>query len=474
MSVGLTQPICMEMALSLLILPGVLCTNWLVVYQDVCAVRGSSVVIFCTYHYPEMVVNKNLTVEKVMWSQGRKQFFDGPFIIDSNNRTHTGTKFEYVGNKVHNCSLQIHQVEQRDSGEYAFRFETNNGGKWTGSNGAKVNISELIISMTTPKVHEPIKEGDCVNLTCMNNCSSAVMWFRNGKPLQEESSTLYLCDISFQDSGNYSCSPKHYNRPLSEVIRVNVEYGPRNPSVSVWPSSEVLEGSDVTLTCSSNANPTLNYTWFKIDGESCLEMVSQAELQLNVTHTGNSGKYFCVVSNKHGRQNSTILSLKVKDHAKGMAAVTLTILIAVLAVVPMIVILPMVAWHLVAHRKKTTAPKSDTEENTQTTEAHVTSHTSDCSLTEERREEEPSQQDEVIYTTVHTNTKQRANIQQQNEEATPIYSSIWEQQAKEDLYSVVSRPTPRGKQAQDDPVIYSAAIRTTPFSELKHHHGIAP
>ncbi|XP_071250607.1 B-cell receptor CD22-like [Salvelinus alpinus] len=321
----------------------------------------------------------------------------------------------------------------------------------------KVNISELIISMATPKEHEPIKEGDCVNLTCMNNCSSAVMWFRNGKPLQEESSTLYLCDISFQDSGNYSCSPKHHNRPLSEVIKVNVEYGPRNTSVSVWPSSEVLEGSDVTLTCSSNANPTLNYTWFKIDGDSCLEMVSQAELQFNVTHTGNSGKYFCVVSNKHGRQNSTILSLKVKEHAKGMKVVTLKILIAVLAVVPMIVIVPMVAWHLVAHRKKTTAPKSDTEENTRTT-VHVTSPMSDCSLTEERREE-PSQQDEVTYTTVHTNTKQRANIQQQNEEATAIYSCIREQQAKEDLYSVVSRPTPRGKQAQDDPVIYSAAFR---------------
>lgn len=81
---------------------------------------------------------------------------------------------------------------------------------------------------------------------------------------------------------------------------------------SVWPSSEVSEGSDVTLTCSSNANPTLNYTWFKMDGDSCLEMVTQAELQFNVSHTGNSGKYFCVVSNKHGRQNSTILSLKVK------------------------------------------------------------------------------------------------------------------------------------------------------------------
>ncbi|XP_042171360.1 sialoadhesin isoform X2 [Oncorhynchus tshawytscha] len=417
MSVGLTQPICMEIALALLILPGVLCTDWLVTYQpkEICAVRGSSVVISCTFHYPDKLDNKNLTVEKVMWSQGRKQFFDGPFITESNNRTHTGTKFEYVGNKVHNCSLQIHQVEQRDSGEYAFRFETNNG-NWTGKNATNVNVS-------------------------------TVMWFKNRTPLQEESSTLYLRDISFQDSGNYSCSPKHYNRPLSEVIRVNVEYGPRNTSISVWPSSEVLEGSDVTLTCSSNANPTLNYTWFKIDGDSCLEMVYQAELQFNVILTGNSGKYFCVVSNKHGRQNSTILSLKVKDHAKGVVAVTLTILIAVLAVVPMIVIVPMVAWHLVAHRKKTTAPKPHTEENTQTTEAHVTSLTSDCSLTEEWREEEPSQQEDVSYTTVHINTKQRANIEQQNEETTAIYSSIWEQQAKEDLYSVVSRPTPRGKQA---------------------------
>ncbi|XP_064866715.1 sialoadhesin-like isoform X4 [Oncorhynchus nerka] len=371
MSVGLTQPICMEIALALLILPGVLCTDWLVAYQpkEICAVRGSSVVISCTFHYPEKLDNKNLTVEKVMWSQGRKQFFDGPFITESNNRTHTSTKFEYVGNKVHNCSLQIHQVEQRDSGEYAFRFETNNG-NWTGKNATNVNVSELFISMTTPKVHEPIKEGDCVNLTCMYNCSSAVMWFKNRKPLQEESSTLYLRDISFQDSGNYSCSPKHYNRPLSEVIRVNVEY-----------------------------------------------------------------------------------------HAKGMVAVTLTILIAVLAVVPMIVIVPMVAWHLVAHRKKTTAPKPHTEENRQTTEVHVTSLTSDCSLTEEWREEEPSQQEDVSYTTVHINTKQRANIEQQNEETTAIYSSIWEQQAKEDLYSVVSRPTPRGKQAQDDPVIYSTVFR---------------
>nr|XP_046190230.1 myeloid cell surface antigen CD33-like isoform X3 [Oncorhynchus gorbuscha] len=387
MSVGLTQPICMEIALALLILPGVLCTDWLVAYQpkEICAVRGSSVVISCTFHYPEKLDNKNLTVEKVMWSQGRKQFFDGPFITESNNRTHTGTKFEYVGNTVHNCSLQIHQVEQRDSGEYAFRFETNNG-NWTGKNATNVNVSELFISMTTPKVHEPIKEGDCVNLTCMYNCSSAVMWFKNRKPLQEESSTLYLRDISFQDSGNYSCSPKHYNRPLSDVIRVNVEYGPRNTSVSVWPSSEVLE-----------------------------------------------------------------------DHAKGMVAVTLTILIAVLAVVPMIVIVPMVAWHLVAHRKKTTAPKPHTEENRQTTEVHVTSLTSDCSLTEEWREEEPSQQEDVSYTTVHINTKQRANIEQQKEETTAI--SIWDQQAKEDLYSVVSRPTPRGKQAQDDPVIYSTVFR---------------
>ncbi|XP_041081612.1 B-cell receptor CD22-like [Polyodon spathula] len=39
---------------------------------------------------------------------------------------------------------------------------------------------------------------------------------------------------------------------------------PRNISVSVSPPGEIVPGSPVTLTCSSNANPPVSsYSWFK-------------------------------------------------------------------------------------------------------------------------------------------------------------------------------------------------------------------
>ena len=45
---------------------------------------------------------------------------------------------------------------------------------------------------------------------------------------------------------------------------------PKLPSVSVSLSGEIVEGSSVTLTCSSDANPAAKYTWYK-DGRQYLQ-----------------------------------------------------------------------------------------------------------------------------------------------------------------------------------------------------------
>lgn len=67
-----------------------------------------------------------------MWGHGRSNIFDGPFIYDSTSATaYSSTKFVFLGDKDHNCSFKISQVEQNDSGEYAFRFETYLD-QWTG------------------------------------------------------------------------------------------------------------------------------------------------------------------------------------------------------------------------------------------------------------------------------------------------------------------------------------------------------
>ncbi len=83
---------------------------------------------------------------------------------------------------------------------------------------------------------------------------------------------------------------------------------PKLPSVSVSPSGEIVEGSSVNLTCSSDANPAANYTWYKDDEDS--PEASGPIVIISDARSKHSGNYYCEVQNKRGRHNST-LSLTV-------------------------------------------------------------------------------------------------------------------------------------------------------------------
>ncbi|XP_070779021.1 basigin-like [Enoplosus armatus] len=141
-----------------------------------------------------------------------------PDVSGCNSRK-VAARFQYIANKHHNCSLKIHQVEHNDAGIYTVRF------------------------------NKQMAEG------------------LNGE-LIAEGPVLYLSNMSSTNSGNYSCSLKTHSGTTSAVIHIDVEYGPTNTSVSVRPSMEVDAGSNITLICSSHANPPVeNYTWFKIDDD---------------------------------------------------------------------------------------------------------------------------------------------------------------------------------------------------------------
>ncbi|KAF5898370.1 B-cell receptor CD22-like, partial [Clarias magur] len=73
---------------------------------------------------------------------------------------------------------------------------------------------------------------------------------------------------------------------------------PKNVSVSVGIYFNILEGSSVTLTCSSDANPPVEiYTWFKVNESSAVGSgQSYRALQ--------SGQYYCQAQNKHGALRS--------------------------------------------------------------------------------------------------------------------------------------------------------------------------
>ena len=89
---------------------------------------------------------------------------------------------------------------------------------------------------------------------------------------------------------------------------------PQKPSVSRDPPGDVIEGRKVTLTCSSDANPAADYTWYKDSGSSSISTGRQLVKQ-NVSPT-DSGQYTCKATNKHGSQSSSPHSLHVQCKLK--------------------------------------------------------------------------------------------------------------------------------------------------------------
>ncbi|KAL0151563.1 hypothetical protein M9458_053145, partial [Cirrhinus mrigala] len=83
---------------------------------------------------------------------------------------------------------------------------------------------------------------------------------------------------------------------------------PKNTSISAIPSSSVLEGSSVTLNCSSDANPSvLSYTCSR-ESEGQLEQLQTGDtLTFNRTDLKHRGRYHCTAQNQHGSQNSSVM-----------------------------------------------------------------------------------------------------------------------------------------------------------------------
>nr|XP_040048057.1 B-cell receptor CD22-like [Gasterosteus aculeatus aculeatus] len=373
-------------------LSGVDCGTWRVVYpqRDICVVNGSFVVIPCLFDHPY-----NLRVKNVMWYHVKSRPVKSPLVYDSSSNK-VPTRFQYIGDQKNNCSLKMDQVDHNDAGKYVFRFTTNSeNGKWTGRPGPTLKIVDLKIFSTRPDGVRATEEGDSVNLTCVNVCdkhSSAFIWFKNGEPINE-GPVLYLNNVSSTNSGNYTCSLRRHTE-TSGVLNIDVEYGPKNTSVSVRGSMEGDFSSNITLICSSHANPPVeNYTWFKIDDE---------DDNVDIMDVGpwpeflpaDGGQYLCSATNKHGSQNSSVVTVKIRKYwAPFGSDVIIIATVAVLLIVIAVVTLRRL------HKKRIWIPKPENEDDIQNTDyvnwlPYANNHTQERHPCEGGTEE-------VVYSTVY-------------------------------------------------------------------------
>ena len=132
--------------MSLIVVSDVLCVtviqaqnDWRVTYTstEICAVKGSTVEINCTYSYPSTINDRDTTVEETFWFTK----------LSGNEAVDVRTDSQYAG-RVQNscyeksCTLRITDLRERDSAEYKFRFTTNQeGGSYTGSPGVTLSVT---------------------------------------------------------------------------------------------------------------------------------------------------------------------------------------------------------------------------------------------------------------------------------------------------------------------------------------------
>ncbi|XP_053274849.1 B-cell receptor CD22-like [Pleuronectes platessa] len=362
--------------------------GWSVSYTstEICAFRGSTVDINCTYTYPSMLNHRDTTVQETFW-----------FIKESNGiHVDLRTDPEYSG-RVENlcgnnkCTLRISNLRESDSAVYKFRFTTNQPtGSFTGSAGVTLSVTDPQLQVhvrrstanpsstwteltchsrcqlpdhlsyvwynnnkpvgrkkyfhfrhfnaedsyhcaiegqerfPSPTVYAPkppsvsvspsgeIMEGSSVNLTCSSDANPAAKytWYKRSGDKQvqrlSEETQFVLSSIRSSDSGEYYCTAENENTASKRVL-INVKYAPKPPSVSVSPSGEIMEGSSVTLTCSSDANPAANYTWYKRSGDKQVQRLSEeTQFVLSSIRSSDSGEYYCTAENELGRSSAKI------------------------------------------------------------------------------------------------------------------------------------------------------------------------
>uniref|UniRef100_A0A3B4CB30 Ig-like domain-containing protein n=2 Tax=Pygocentrus nattereri TaxID=42514 RepID=A0A3B4CB30_PYGNA len=208
---------------------------------------------------------------------------------------------------IKNNQLHLQTVSSEDTGSYSCAV----GGSQHLSSTAhslRVRYPPKRVSVSISPSGE-IVEGSSVTLTCRSDGNPPVKifsWFK-GSTSVGEGKTYSIPNIRSEDSGEYTCqSQNDHGERRSTAVQINVLYPPKRVSVSISPSGEIVEGSSVTLTCSSDGNPPVkNYTWYKEGGTSPVGSGHSYSI-INIT-ADHTGLYYCEAQNDHGALNGTVM-----------------------------------------------------------------------------------------------------------------------------------------------------------------------
>ncbi|XP_039475656.1 myelin-associated glycoprotein-like isoform X2 [Oreochromis aureus] len=294
--------------------------------QNINVLRGACVTIPCSFDV-NSDHEKNLDHTcKAYWSDSLPISGENAKLKPTKDMTGDLTKKD--------CTTTFNDASLLQSTKYYFRLECDNALKITFSQaGVDISVKDDPPSPTlTPSTLE-VEEGTSVSLTCSAPapCWShppALTWTPNlgqsQETLQEnqdktkvKTSVMNFTASHLHHGNKISCTAVYKNnRGSTDVtaetsLAADISYSPKDVQISVSPSCPVPENSNVSLTCSSNANPAVeNYTWYRADGDQ--ETFIGTGMSLNIKVSRDRRRFFCKAENQIGVGHSNLTHLVVQ------------------------------------------------------------------------------------------------------------------------------------------------------------------
>ncbi|XP_040422242.1 vascular cell adhesion protein 1 isoform X1 [Cygnus olor] len=214
---------------------------------------------------------------------------------------------------IENNVLSIPHARFTDSGLYiceAINLVTNKTEKATVDIVIQAPPKNTTLSIFPSSV---VKQGESVTISCTSADVPAVQITLRKKigdvitTLETEDGKYTIDKAQLKDAGIYECISINKLGKQSQHIVLDVKVPPQNITVLVYPSENVKEGENVTITCSTYSNPPSQMVLKKVhqEREIILPSVNGTFTLYNVTKK-DTGKYLLDVFNEVGNNIKVI------------------------------------------------------------------------------------------------------------------------------------------------------------------------
>ncbi|CAH1247471.1 NPHS1 [Branchiostoma lanceolatum] len=208
-------------------------------------------------------------------------------------------------------TLTFSTLDRAHTGEY--RCTATNDIDSAASTDVTVDVKYAPVEPTIVSNATSVEEGDSVQLTCetTSNPPASYDWSKQSGELPSDArvettnqtSVLVIPGVTKDDSGTYICTAsnavlpggtaKEYDltvlylhQPMVSSTDVSIISGPTQQAT-------VQENTNVSITCTADADPTADIKWTSPQGE----VTNGGQLQLNPAERAHAGNYTCEATN---------------------------------------------------------------------------------------------------------------------------------------------------------------------------------